>query len=50
MSKARILGITILIIGIIVKFTLENDMTDFVSGLLIGVGTGVIITGKISSK
>ena len=35
-----------LVIGIIIQFILENDMIDFVSGLLIGAGAGLLIAGR----
>ncbi|MFD0837574.1 hypothetical protein ACFQ0I_17485 [Mariniflexile aquimaris] len=47
MNKIRIIGLVILVIGIIIQFTLENDATDFISGLLIGAGIGLLLTGKI---
>ena len=47
MNKIRIIGLVILVIGIIIQFALENDATDFISGLLIGAGIGLLLTGKI---
>lgn len=47
MNKIRIIGLLILIIGIILHFTFENDGTDFITGLLIGAGIGLTITGQI---
>lgn len=47
MNKIRIIGLIILIVGIIIQFTLENDATDFISGLSIGGGIGLLLTGKI---
>ena len=43
MNKTRIFGITIIIIGIISFFSLENDLTGFISGILIGLGVGMTI-------
>jgi hypothetical protein len=48
MNKTRIIGLVILVIGIIIQFTLENDATDFISGLSIGIGIGLLLTGKIT--
>ncbi|WP_161804640.1 MULTISPECIES: hypothetical protein [Lacinutrix] len=48
MNKTRIIGLVLLVIGIIIQFTLENDATDFISGVLIGIGIGLVITGKVS--
>ena len=50
MNKIRIIGLVILVIGIIIQFALENDATDFISGLLIGGGIGLIITGKVGKS
>jgi len=50
MNKIRIIGLLILVLGIIVQFTLENDTSDFISGILFGVGIGLTITGKISES
>jgi hypothetical protein len=48
MNKIRITGLVLIIVGIIIQFTLVNDMTDFISSALIGGGAGLLITGKIS--
>lgn len=47
MNKIRIIGLVILIVGIIIQFALEDDALDFISGLLIGGGVGLLITGKV---
>lgn len=47
MNIVRIIGLVILIIGIIIQFTIENEATDFISGLLVGAGIGLLLTGKI---
>jgi multisubunit Na+/H+ antiporter MnhG subunit len=49
MNKIRILGLVILVIGIIIQFAFENDGNDFISGLLIGIGVVLLITGKIGT-
>lgn len=46
MNRKRIIGVVILIIGVIVRFFLENDVTDFISGILVGLGIGLLITGR----
>ena len=46
MNKTRILGITLLLIGIIIMFKIDNDLYSFIGGLLIGVGVGMTISGK----
>lgn len=52
MSKTttRILGLLIFAVGIIFLFTVENNITDFVSGLLIGAGITLLLTGKIGKQ
>ena len=47
MNKIRIIGLVLLVIGIIIQFTLENDSTDVISVLLIVGGSGLIITGTV---
>ncbi|WP_168731254.1 hypothetical protein [Robertkochia marina] len=47
MNKIRLIGLATLVIGIIIQFTLENDAADFISGILVGVGIGLFLTGKI---
>ena len=50
MNKIRIIGLVILVIGIVIQFALENDSTDFISGILIGVGIGLLLTGKVGTQ
>ncbi|MGB1284796.1 MAG: hypothetical protein ACPG44_10105 [Polaribacter sp.] len=47
MNKIRIIGLVILLIGIVIKFVVENDAIDFISGILIGAGIGLLMTGKV---
>ena len=35
MNKIRITGLVLITVGIIIQFTLVNDMTDFISSVLI---------------
>ncbi|UMB59573.1 hypothetical protein MHL31_10835 [Lutibacter sp. A80] len=46
MNKYRILGIVALVIGIVLIYTVKNDLASFVSGILIGIGAVVTVTGK----
>ncbi|NLP59443.1 hypothetical protein [Lutibacter sp. B1] len=46
MNKYRLIGITILIIGIFLINTIDNDLSSFISGILIGIGGGMTIVGK----
>lgn len=50
MNKTRIIGIILLIIGAGINYFFENDGTDFFSGLLIGLGFGLILTGRLFNK
>ncbi len=47
MNKVRIIGLLILLVGIVIRFVLKNDTMDFISGLLVGLGIGLIIVGRI---
>ncbi len=46
MNKYRLIGITILIIGVFLINTIDNDLSSFISGILIGIGGGMTIVGK----
>jgi len=50
MNKTRIIGLTIIIIGIIIPFTLETNATDFISGIFTGLGIGFLFTGKFRKE
>jgi len=50
MNKRRIIDLDILIIGIVIQFTLENDLTDFISGALIGRRIELSLIGKITKS
>ncbi len=43
MNNKIIIGLILFIIGIISQLTIENELTDFFSGILIGVGIGLIV-------
>jgi len=47
MNKVRIIGLIILIIGLITQFTIENNVTDFISAAFIGGGFTLLLLGKI---
>lgn len=47
MNRIRIFGLIILIIGIILHFSFKNDGIDFLTGLLIGGGIALLLTGKV---
>jgi len=46
MNKNRLIGISLLIIGIILMNTIDNDLSSFISGILIGIGGILTISGK----
>lgn len=50
MNKTRISGLRIPIVAIIITFTLVNDSVYLISGLLIGYGIGLFLTGKFGKK
>ena len=50
MNRIRIIGSIMLIIGIILHFSFENDGTDFLTGFLVGGGIGLLLTGRIGNK
>jgi hypothetical protein len=50
MNKIRILGVIITFIGVVTISFFENEIIDFVSGLLVGFGVGIIVIGQISFK
>ncbi len=52
MSKIQIVGLVLLVTGIIMYLTLENNTAGFFSSLLMGGGVGVLIAGysKKSAK
>jgi len=47
MNKTRILGISLFIIGVVAQLSIENDLVDFISAILIGLGIGIIISGRL---
>jgi len=46
MNKYRLLGISLLIVGIILMNVIDNDLGSFISGILIGIGGILTIAGK----
>ena len=43
MNNKIIIGLILFIIGIISQLTIENELIDFFSAILIGVGIGLIV-------
>ncbi len=48
MNVTRIIGVIILILGAILTLVIENDGVDFISGLCIGAGFGLLLSRKVS--
>jgi len=46
-NRVRIFGTIILLIGVFLLSYLDNEGIDFVSGILVGLGIGLILTGRI---
>ncbi|MGZ0016131.1 hypothetical protein [Yeosuana sp. AK3] len=50
MNKARITGLVILVIGILIQIMIENDVADFISALFLGLGIGFLVIGKFRKQ
>lgn len=48
MNKIRIVGGIILLLGIASNLFLDGDLNSLLSGLAIGLGIGLLITGRIA--
>jgi hypothetical protein len=48
MNKIRIIGLVILVAGIVIQFTLEGDISEFLSAFFFAIGLGLLIAGKIT--
>ena len=46
-NNIRVIGLVCVFIGISLPFLFDNDGSDFATGLLMGFGIIVLITGKI---
>jgi hypothetical protein len=49
MNKIRIIGLVAVLVGFGISFLPENDGYGFLMGFLIGGGTVLLVTGKIST-
>tara|TARA_R110001592_G_scaffold233310_1_gene490909 strand:+ start:356 stop:535 length:180 start_codon:yes stop_codon:yes gene_type:complete len=43
MNNKIIIGLILFIIGIVSQLTIENELIDFFSAILIGVGIGLLV-------
>ena len=50
MNKFRIYGIVIILLGIIIIYSFSFDGIEFIAALFFGVGIGMLLTGRITSK
>jgi hypothetical protein len=48
MNKARILGVIIILTGLIINYITENRLPHFISGMIIGLGIGLVVIGKFN--
>jgi len=46
LNTKRIIGLVAILIGAGLFFLPENDIKDFISGILIGLGIGLALTAK----
>lgn len=46
MNLTRLIGIVLIILGIILNQYFEKIVNSFFTGLIIGIGIGLLITGK----
>jgi hypothetical protein len=47
MNKVRLIGFIILVTGIIINYAFDYESLDFLTGILIGIGIGLIVIGRI---
>ncbi|CAM3828441.1 hypothetical protein FLGE108171_15940 [Flavobacterium gelidilacus] len=50
MNKKIFIGLILLIIGTVSQFTIENELTDFFSAILIGAGIGLIVGDRLGKS
>ena len=50
MNKARIVGLIMIVIAVVMHFTFENDSTDFFVGFFGGGGFGILFAGNLARK
>ena len=50
MNKARITGGILIIIGISLIYLIDYDGMGFVGGAILGIGIGLLLTGRFSYK
>lgn len=50
MNKARYIGLLMMVMGVILHYSFENDGTDFIIGFLAGGGVALLIMGTFATK
>ncbi|WP_165929317.1 hypothetical protein [Flavobacterium hiemivividum] len=50
MNRVRIIGLVLVIIGIILHLSFENDGIDFLTGAFVGGGVTLLFTGQFKLK
>ena len=46
----RVIGIVVFLTGILLNKYVGSDELDFISGVLVGIGIGLILTGTLFRK
>jgi len=49
-TKARIVGLLLVLSGIALDYFINNEKFDFIYGALLGVGIGLIIIGRFRKE
>lgn len=50
MNKVRIIGLVLLVASISLRLIIENEDSHFVFGVMMGLGVGFLITGKLKKR
>lgn len=50
MNKARIVGIIMIVIAVVLYFAFKNDANDMLVGFFAGGGLGILIAGRFGTK
>jgi len=50
MNRVRIIGIAILFCGIVINLIFNSEVSDISGAVLIGLGIGVLLTGRFGIK
>lgn len=50
MNSIRIIGLIMVLVGIVLQISFEHDGTDFLTGVLVGGGIVLLVTGQFRSE